>query len=201
MKKYLWIILIIVILIIGGLLYFYFNKSDSSTPYTAEKSNLNTNINNNSGQSQNSVNNSNTSTNNSNENKTSEQPIKTEKIVEKEIATFSTKISNKKDSNRQENISITCSKLNNTTVEPGNTFSFCNTIGKATSDKGYQEANVIIQGTETKALGGGNCQISSTLYNAVLSVPELEVTERHPHSAPVPYIETGKDAAVSYRFS
>lgn len=44
----------------------------------------------------------------------------------------------------------------------------------------------------------GNCQISSTLYNAVLAVPELQVTERHPHSNKVPYIQNGKDAAVAY---
>ena len=44
----------------------------------------------------------------------------------------------------------------------------------------------------------GNCQISSTLYNAVLAVPSLEVTERHPHSNKVPYIQSGKDAAVAY---
>lgn len=44
----------------------------------------------------------------------------------------------------------------------------------------------------------GNCQISSTLYNAVLNVPELKVTERHPHSNKVPYIQSGRDAAVAY---
>lgn len=47
-------------------------------------------------------------------------------------------------------------------------------------------------------LGGGNCQISTTLYNAVLLVPSLTVTERHPHSNKVPYIQSGKDAAVAY---
>ena len=47
-------------------------------------------------------------------------------------------------------------------------------------------------------LGGGNCQISTTLYNAVLAVPSLKVTERHAHSNKVPYIQTGKDAAVAY---
>jgi len=89
--------------------------------------------------------------------------------------------------------------LNNSIVKPGETFSFCDTVGPSTVERGYKEANVIIQGTETKGLGGGNCQVSSTLYNAVLAVPnELEVLERHPHSAPVPYIEEGKDAAISY---
>ena len=49
-----------------------------------------------------------------------------------------------------------------------------------------------------EALGGGLCQVSTTLYNAVLKVPELKVTERHPHSNKVPYIKSGKDAAVSF---
>ena len=76
--------------------------------------------------------------------------------------------------------------LNNTIVNPGETFSFCDTVGPSTVERGYKIANVIIQGTETKGLGGGNCQVSSTLYNAVLAIPnELEVVERHPHSAPV----------------
>ena len=47
-------------------------------------------------------------------------------------------------------------------------------------------------------MGGGNCQVSTTLYNAVLRVSNLVVTERHEHSNKVPYIETGKDAAVAY---
>lgn len=49
-----------------------------------------------------------------------------------------------------------------------------------------------------KDFGGGNCQVSSTLYNAVLEVPSLEVTERHEHSNDVPYVKDGKDAAVAY---
>lgn len=49
-----------------------------------------------------------------------------------------------------------------------------------------------------KVFGGGNCQVSSTLYNAVLLVTGLEVTERHEHSNDVPYVKDGKDAAVAY---
>lgn len=49
-----------------------------------------------------------------------------------------------------------------------------------------------------KVFGGGNCQVSSTLYNAVLSAPSLVVTERHEHSNNVPYVQKGKDAAVAY---
>ena len=53
-------------------------------------------------------------------------------------------------------------------------------------------------GNKTKGLGGGNCQVSTTLYNAVLTVPSLKVTERHPHSNKVPYIQNGRDAAVAF---
>lgn len=185
MKKYLWIFLLVGVLAAGGIIYFYNFNSKSGSNYNAEKSNFN------------NISNTNTQSKYNTSNSTSNNTVKT--TVEKEIASFSTKIQNKKDKNRQSNISITCSSLNDTIVKSGETFSFCNTIGPSTEERGYKKANVIIQGTETKGLGGGNCQVSSTLYNAVLAVPnELQVIERHPHSAPVPYIEEGKDAAISY---
>lgn len=53
-------------------------------------------------------------------------------------------------------------------------------------------------GKRKKDYGGGNCQVSTTLYNAVLKLPSLVVTERHEHSNKVPYIQNGKDAAVAY---
>ena len=191
MKKYWWIALILVIFIIGGIAFFIYKNTSNNPPnYSTEKADFNTTLNNTSN------NTSNTTLTN-----TSDNVINTPKpssIIEKEIASFSTKIQNKKDSNRQGNITITCSALTNTIVEPGKTFSFCAIVGESTRERGYKEANVIIQGVETKGLGGGNCQVSSTLYNAVLEAPDLEVIERHPHSAPVPYIEEGKDAAISY---
>jgi len=183
LKKYSWIILLLGVLLIGVIIYFYTSFSKPKSNYLAEKS-----ISNNTNQQSNSINTIN--------NSSTETPKIT---LEKEISSYSTKIKNKRDSNRQGNITITCSALNNSIVKPGETFSFCDTVGPSTVERGYKEANVIIQGTETKGLGGGNCQVSSTLYNAVLAVPnELEVLERHPHSAPVPYIEEGKDAAISY---
>ena len=116
---------------------------------------------------------------------------------EKEIANFSTKIHNKEEA-RQNNMRITCDSLTNTEIKPGETFSFCNTVGKATKEKGYQEADVYVDGEKKQGLGGGNCQVSTTLYNAVLKVKGLEIIERHEHSGYVPYIEKGKDAAVAY---
>ena len=117
---------------------------------------------------------------------------------EKQIATFSTKIYTK-DSSRQNNMNITASRLNGHIVKNGETFSFCNTLGPSSSANGYQEADIYDNdGNKKKGLGGGNCQVSTTLYNAVLAVPSLTVIERHAHSNYVPYIQKGKDAAVAY---
>lgn len=125
-----------------------------------------------------------------------EPPAKSEP-VETVLAEFSTTIKSRA-SNRLNNIQITCSKLNGTTVESGKSFSFCQTVGKATEEKGYKKADVIVDKQVTQALGGGNCQVSSTLYNAILKVSDFKVTERHPHGKKINYVPEGKDAAVSY---
>ena len=124
------------------------------------------------------------------------EPAKSEP-VETVLAEFSTTIKSRA-SNRLNNIQITCSKLNGTTVESSKSFSFCQTVGKATEEKGYKKADVIVYKQVTQALGGGNCQVSSTLYNAILKVSDFKVTERHPHGKKVNYVPEGKDAAVSY---
>lgn len=124
------------------------------------------------------------------------EPAKSEP-VETVLAEFSTTIKSRA-SNRLNNIQITCSKLNGTTVESSKSFSFCQTVGKATEEKGYKKADVIVDKQVTQALGGGNCQVSSTLYNAILKVSDFKVTERHPHGKKVNYVPEGKDAAVSY---
>lgn len=130
--------------------------------------------------------------NNRVENVLSNQPEK-----EEEIASYSTKLGGSTE-NRLTNIRITCGKLDGTTIDDGNTFSFCDTTGPSTAEEGYKEATVFLDGKKVQALGGGNCQISSTLYNAVLAVPDLEVIERHEHGRDVSYVPDGKDAAVSY---
>ena len=118
-------------------------------------------------------------------------------VKEEEIASYSTKVSGS-TSNRLTNIRITCEKLNGTTVNTGETFSFCEITGPSTAEEGYKEATMFLNGKEVQSLGGGNCQISSTLYNAVLDVPNLKVIERHEHGKDVSYVPDGKDAAVSY---
>jgi vancomycin resistance protein YoaR len=86
-------------------------------------------------------------------NNTPENTSSSSTPVEKTLATFSTKIYSK-DSARQNNIKITCNSLNNTTVKNGSTFSFCNTVGQATSAKGYQKADIFDKdGNKKKGLG------------------------------------------------
>lgn len=116
---------------------------------------------------------------------------------EQEISAYSTTIKDN-SAGRLTNISITCSTLNDTIIHSKETFSFNKTVGKPTSERGYQEAKVIIDHKTETGIGGGNCQVSSTLYNAVLAVPSLVVTERHEHGKDVTYVPEGKDAAVSY---
>lgn len=81
----------------------------------------------------------------------------------------------------------------------GETFSFCDTVGKATPEKGYQKADFFdADGKTKKAYGGGNCQISSTLYNAIVAIPKMSIIERHNHNKEVYYVPLGNDAAVAY---
>ncbi len=136
----------------------------------------------------------NNTTNNSNS--TSTTPSKNSEG--KLLAQFSTRIYSK-DSARQNNLEITSKALNGTIVKPNETFSFTKTIGPSTSSKGYEEADVYdTNGNKIKGYGGGNCQVSSTLYNAVQKVPSLKIVERHEHSNTVPYVKEGHDAAVAY---
>ena len=138
--------------------------------------------------------------NNTNNNNTSATRIssKEKQPVEEEISTFST-IIYIKDENRQNNLTLACSQLNGTIVRNGETFSFCDTLGPAKPEDGYQKADTFDRdGDIFQEYGGGKCQVSSTLYNAVLNIPNIEIVERHPHSGDVDYVEEGKDAAVAY---
>ena len=204
LKNKLWIILVFLIIIGICVGIYFFTKKDNTNQngYTSSKtstnqqnSTINNTVENNN--TQNNINETNTNTTSSPA-PAVQNPTITIPKTEEAISSFSNKIYTK-DSARQNNISITCSTLNETIIPNGSTFSFCNTVGKATSSKGYQEADIFDRdGNKKKGLGGGNCQVSTTLYNAVLKVPSLVVTERHEHSNKVPYIQNGKDAAVAY---
>lgn len=112
------------------------------------------------------------------------------------IGEFTT-IFNKKNTPRKENIALAVENLDETIILPGEVFSYNETVGPTTKEKGFKLAKIFIKGNESKGYGGGVCQVSTTLYNAVLEA-NMDIIERHPHSKDVAYVDEGKDAAVSY---
>ncbi len=100
-------------------------------------------------------------------------------------------------SNRLTNITLALGAINGTLLQPGEEFSFNQVVGKRTAERGYKVATAYSGGEVTEELGGGICQVSTTLFNAVVKA-DLEITERHAHSMPVSYVDEGKDATVSW---
>ncbi|NLY97595.1 MAG: VanW family protein [Clostridiaceae bacterium] len=119
---------------------------------------------------------------------------------EVEIGSFETPLLDKSES-RVNNIKLAARKLDGYKIKPGKEFSFNRVVGKRTMEKGYKVAPIIILSPEgpkgSEDIGGGVCQLSSTLYSAV-NKAGLKVTERHPHSKKVPYIDEGYDATVDF---
>ena len=99
-------------------------------------------------------------------------------------------------SNRINNIEVAAGHLNNLLVMPGQEISVSDTIKPRTTANGYKSAGAYLNGRTVPAIGGGICQVSSTVYNAVKNAG-LTVLERHPHSMPVHYLPLGLDAAIS----
>lgn len=98
--------------------------------------------------------------------------------------------------NRVFNITKAAEMINGKTVKPGESFSMNRTIGDRNKKNGWKTATAIYSGKYTKEYGGGVCQVSSTLFNAVL-MANLEVTERYHHSWPMTYVPIGRDATIS----
>ena len=98
---------------------------------------------------------------------------------------------------RTTNLVIACQKLNGKVIMPGETFSYNQTLGKRTAAAGYKNAAVYENGQVVDGIGGGICQISSTLYNAVL-MANLEIVERRNHQFVTSYLPAGRDATVVY---
>lgn len=96
---------------------------------------------------------------------------------------------------RLENIRLTAALLNNVQIAAGAEFSFNSRTGEPTRERGFRPAIIFVDGGHEEELGGGMCQVSSTLYNAVLEAG-LRVTERHAHSQPVSYVPPGRDATT-----
>jgi vancomycin resistance protein YoaR len=104
---------------------------------------------------------------------------------------------NPRNKKRSNNIQLAVESINNHVVFPGETFSFNSVVGKRTAEKGYEKAKVIVKGEYAEDIGGGICQVSSTLFNAVDSAG-LKIVQRFSHSRNVSYIPPGRDATVSW---
>jgi len=111
------------------------------------------------------------------------------------IAAFTTNTTS--DSNRNNNINLACQTINGTVLLPGETFSFNTVVGERTYANGYREAGAIVSGELVKEIGGGICQVSSTLFNAAARA-NLEIVYRSPHAWPSSYVNIGEDATVNW---
>ena len=179
MKKYLWIFIFFAVLA-GGMLFVWNqnSKKQEQQSYTAEKTGT---------------------TVEQNEAVALSDNLNNEMVTEQELSEFSTKLP-KDTKERYSNIDLACETLNGTVIKKGETFSLWNVLGCPTKEKGYRKAKTFTStGKITKSYGGGICQVSTTIYNAVKEVKELAIKERHEHSRDVVYIQDGKDAAVSYQ--
>ena len=101
------------------------------------------------------------------------------------------------DENRNNNLRLACAKINGLVLYPGDTFDFNTVVGERTSAAGYKSADAYSNGETVKTLGGGICQVSSTLYYCTL-LADLEIVERSPHSYVSSYMPMGTDATVSW---
>ncbi|WP_445487463.1 VanW family protein [Niallia sp. 03133] len=104
---------------------------------------------------------------------------------------------NSNNKSRSHNISLAAKAIDNHVVFPNETFSFNQVVGMRTRDKGYRRAPIIVRGEFSEGVGGGICQVSSTLFNAV-DRAGLRIVQRYSHSRHVPYVPSGRDATVSW---
>ena len=127
-----------------------------------------------------------------------EKPVKLNLKVSEPLplAEFSTRF-NVNEVNRTENIRLAAEAIDGARLAPGEIFSFNETVGERTMAAGYKEAVVIEGNRFIPGIGGGICQVSSTLFNAA-NQAHLEIVERHHHSLPVGYVPPGQDATVFY---
>lgn len=115
--------------------------------------------------------------------------------IDKKLGDFETDYSSS-IKNRKENIRLAASKFNNMKLNPGDEISFNDVVGEISEKTGFKNATVIVGGEYENGIGGGICQVSTTLYNSLV-LSDLEITERHNHSRPINYVDLGTDAAVA----
>lgn len=116
-------------------------------------------------------------------------------MVQDVLGSFQTSFSTS-NSNRQGNVKNGCKLIDGTTLYPGDEFSAAEAAGPFNAKNGYMEAGAFLNGKVVESFGGGICQVSTTLYNAVLRA-ELNVTMRYNHSMIVSYVEPSEDAAIA----
>ena len=112
------------------------------------------------------------------------------------LSTFSTRY-DASDKDRTTNLVLACKKLNGKVIMPGETFSYNAALGPRTYAAGYRNGKIYENGQVIDGLGGGICQISSTLYNAAL-MSDMEIVERRNHQFVTSYVDKGRDATVVY---
>jgi len=118
------------------------------------------------------------------------------KLFRDVLASYETSHTN--DSNRNHNLKLACKAINGLVLNPGDSFDYNKTLGKRTEEAGYKEAGALMAGESIKEVGGGICQVSSTLYYCTL-IADLEIVERHSHSLVSTYMPImGTDATVSW---
>jgi vancomycin resistance protein YoaR len=98
---------------------------------------------------------------------------------------------------RTTNIRIAANKVDGTVIKPGEDFSYNKIVGPRSKEFGFKDAPIFVRGKLVPGTGGGICQLSSTIYNAVL-LSNLKIVERSNHSSTVPYVSLGRDATVAY---
>ncbi len=102
------------------------------------------------------------------------------------------------ESDRNENLRLACAAINGMTLLPGQTFSYNEALGERTEAKGYKPAASYVNGLTVDTVGGGICQVSSTLYYSCL-LADMQIVRRSPHGYVSSYIPKGMDAAVSWK--
>ena len=98
---------------------------------------------------------------------------------------------------RTTNLRLACQAIDGTVLQPGETFSFNDVVGERTAEKGYREGTIYISGDSQPALGGGICQVASTIYYCAMYA-DLEIVHREPHMFFVTYVPGGLDATVYF---
>lgn len=112
------------------------------------------------------------------------------------VASYKTNFNNGQV-DRSTNIRLAAEIIDGRVLMPGETFSFNRFVGRRTAKGGFRSAGVFVNGRKEYDIGGGICQVSTTLYNAAVYA-DLKIKARSNHSRPVPYVPLGRDAAVSY---